>query len=79
MKINSQNPLTRPTPPREEAQPVKAPSQPNQQDAGPAATTHLRQNATDSSRDIDTARSMRFAKPFGKDAWKFVPTASPTG
>ncbi|EWH01434.1 flagellar biosynthesis anti-sigma factor FlgM [Halomonas sp. BC04] len=58
MKINSQNPLTRPTPttPREEAQPVKAPSQSKQQDSGPAATTHLRQNATDSSRDIDTAR-----------------------
>ncbi|MCE9665024.1 flagellar biosynthesis anti-sigma factor FlgM [Halomonas sp. M5N1S17] len=58
MKINSQNPLTRPTPttPREEAQPVKGPSQSSQQDAGPAATTHLRQNATDTSRDIDTAR-----------------------
>ncbi|AMD00940.1 flagellar biosynthesis anti-sigma factor FlgM [Halomonas chromatireducens] len=58
MKINSQNPLTRPTPttPREEAQPVKSTSQSSQQDAGPAATTHLRQNAADSSRDIDTVR-----------------------
>ncbi|MCE9683072.1 flagellar biosynthesis anti-sigma factor FlgM [Halomonas alkalisoli] len=58
MKINSQNPLTRPIPttPREETQHVKGPSQPNQQNAGPAATTHLRQNATDTSHDIDTAR-----------------------
>ncbi|PMR77034.1 flagellar biosynthesis anti-sigma factor FlgM [Billgrantia endophytica] len=56
MKINSQNPLTRPTPtsPREESQQVKGASQPNQQDAGPAATTHLRQ--ADGSRDIDVAR-----------------------
>ena len=58
MKINSQNPLTRPTPttPREEAQPVKGPSQSSQQDAGPSATTHLRQSAADTSRDIDIAR-----------------------
>ncbi|RCV90950.1 flagellar biosynthesis anti-sigma factor FlgM [Billgrantia montanilacus] len=58
MKINSQNPLPRPTPttPREESQPVKGPSQSSQQDAGPGATTHLRQNAADTSRDIDIAR-----------------------
>ncbi|MCC5881527.1 MAG: flagellar biosynthesis anti-sigma factor FlgM [Halomonas sp.] len=58
MKINNQNPLTRPTPtaPREEAQPVKGATPSGQKDAGPSAATHLSQKATDASRDIDTAR-----------------------
>ncbi|WP_231489497.1 flagellar biosynthesis anti-sigma factor FlgM [Billgrantia saliphila] len=58
MKINSQNPLTRPSPTtsREEAQPVKGPAPSNQKDAGPGATTHLRHGAADAARDIDTAR-----------------------
>ena len=58
MKINSQNPLTRPTQtaPREEAQPVKGPTRSGQQDPSPSAATHLGQKATDASRDIDMAR-----------------------
>lgn len=58
MKINSQNPLPRPTSttPREDPQPAKGSERPRQSDAGPAAQTHLRQAAIDPSRDIDTAR-----------------------
>ncbi|WP_163559802.1 flagellar biosynthesis anti-sigma factor FlgM [Halomonas sp. NO4] len=58
MKINSQNPLARPTStaPREETQPAKGPERTQQSDAGPAAQTHLRQAAIDTSHDIDTAR-----------------------
>lgn len=58
MKINSQNPLTRPTQttPREETQPVKGPTPSGQQDPGPSAATHLSQKASDASRDVDTAR-----------------------
>ncbi|MCE8025818.1 MULTISPECIES: flagellar biosynthesis anti-sigma factor FlgM [Halomonadaceae] len=58
MKINNQNPLTRPTQtqPREEAQPVKGATPSGQQDPGPSAATHLSQKATDASRDIDKAR-----------------------
>lgn len=58
MKINSQNPLARPasTPPREESQPAKGAERTSQSDAGPAAQTHLRQAATDTSHDIDAAR-----------------------
>ena len=58
MKINSQNPLTRPpqTAPREEAQPVKGATPSGRQEPGPSAATHLSQKAADSSRDIDMAR-----------------------
>lgn len=58
VKINTQNPLTRPTPttPREETQPVKGPTPSGQQDPGPSAATHLSQKATDASRDIDMTR-----------------------
>ncbi|MGQ4880167.1 flagellar biosynthesis anti-sigma factor FlgM [Billgrantia sp. LNSP4103-1] len=58
MKINSQNPLSRPTQttPREETQPVKGATPSGQQQPGPSAATHLSQKATDASRDIDTAR-----------------------
>ncbi|WP_444677437.1 flagellar biosynthesis anti-sigma factor FlgM [Halomonas sp. E19] len=58
MKINNQNPLTRPLPStqRDDAQPVKGATPASQQDAGPAAKTHLRQTAADASRDIDMNR-----------------------
>lgn len=61
MKINSQTPLTRPTQtsPRDEAQQAKGANQTSQQtpDSNRAsASTHLSQAATDTSRDIDTAR-----------------------
>ncbi|MCE8014775.1 flagellar biosynthesis anti-sigma factor FlgM [Halomonas sp. MCCC 1A17488] len=58
MKINSQNPLTRPTQttPREETQPVKGATSAKQQEPGPSAATHLSQKAADTSRDVDMAR-----------------------
>ncbi|WP_111414125.1 flagellar biosynthesis anti-sigma factor FlgM [Billgrantia lactosivorans] len=58
MKINSQNPLTRPTQttPREETQPVKGATSSAQQEPAPSAATHLSQKAADGSRDIDMAR-----------------------
>ena len=58
MKINSQNPLLRPTStsPREEPQQAKGAERTPQSDAGPAAQTHLRQAAVDTTHDIDTAR-----------------------
>ncbi|MCE8019854.1 flagellar biosynthesis anti-sigma factor FlgM [Halomonas sp. MCCC 1A11036] len=58
MKINSQNPLTRPpqTGQREETQPVKGATSSGRQEPGPSAATHLSQKAADSSRDIDMAR-----------------------
>ncbi|UYG02113.1 flagellar biosynthesis anti-sigma factor FlgM [Halomonas sp. LR3S48] len=58
MKINNQNPLTRPaqTTPREETQPVKGASPAGQQEPGPSAATHLSQKAADTSRDVDMAR-----------------------
>ncbi|MCG6656269.1 flagellar biosynthesis anti-sigma factor FlgM [Halomonas campisalis] len=58
MKINSQNPLSRPTPatPRDDTPKAKDSDKANQQSGGPSATTHLRQATTDASRDIDTVK-----------------------
>lgn len=58
MKINSQNPLPRPAPTgqRSESTPVKDSAPTGRGGPSPSATTHLSQQATDTSRDIDTAR-----------------------
>jgi negative regulator of flagellin synthesis FlgM len=58
VKINSQNPLTRPpqATQRDEAQPVKGATPSGKQDPGPSAATHLSHKAADASRDIDMVR-----------------------
>ena len=58
MKINSQNPLSRPAPttPRDDTPKAKESDKASQHSTGPSATTHLRQAGTDASRDIDAAK-----------------------
>lgn len=58
VKIDNHNPLIRPgqTPPRDDARQVEGGNPPAGREAGPAAVTHLSQQATDTRHDIDTAR-----------------------
>ncbi|MDI5922823.1 flagellar biosynthesis anti-sigma factor FlgM [Halomonas sp. LR5S13] len=58
MKIDNHHPLPRTgqAEPRDETRKIQGSDRANQQDAGPSATTHLSQAATDASQDIDTVR-----------------------
>ncbi|SEL74814.1 flagellar biosynthesis anti-sigma factor FlgM [Halomonas daqiaonensis] len=58
MIIDNHHPLPRPgqAEPRDDTRKIQGSDRPQQQDAGPSATTHLSQGATDASQDIDTVR-----------------------
>ncbi len=58
MKIDNLHPLPRTgqAEPRDESRKTQGPERASRPDAGPSATTHLSQGATDVSQDIDTAR-----------------------
>lgn len=58
MKIDNLHPLPRTgqAEPRDESRKAEGAQRARRQDAGPSATTHLSQGATDASQDIDTAR-----------------------
>ncbi|MFG6158723.1 flagellar biosynthesis anti-sigma factor FlgM [Halomonas sp. 1390] len=58
MKIDNLHPLPRAgqAEPRDESRKAEGANRAPRQDAGPSATTHLSQGATDASQDIDTAR-----------------------
>lgn len=58
VKIDNLHPLPRAgqAEPRDESRKAEGANRAPRQDAGPSATTHLSQGATDASQDIDTAR-----------------------
>lgn len=58
MKIDNLHPLPRPgqAEPRDESRKAEGVARAHRQDAGPSATTHLSQGATDTRQDIDTVR-----------------------